>query len=143
MLFNSILNERRNSLQTFHEVKIQHCYREANKAADHLAKAAINPPPLSYVSPPNNVSTILSLTILLLVLPPTEFRLTLLSNACALSFKPKKKKIIIIKIKIKLAKTNLQKQPLILTTRRIQFWLQNTPRKASKFNFNIDKAKFI
>nr|POE76911.1 hypothetical protein CFP56_26305 [Quercus suber] len=77
MLFNSILNERRNSLQTFHEVKIQHCYREANKAADHLAKAAINPPPLSYVSPPNNVSTILSLTILLLVLPPTEFRTSL------------------------------------------------------------------
>ena len=38
MLFNSILNECRNSLQTFHEVKIQHCYREANKAADHLAK---------------------------------------------------------------------------------------------------------
>ena len=38
MLFNSILNECRNSLQTFHEVKIQHCSREANKATDHLAK---------------------------------------------------------------------------------------------------------
>ena len=36
-----------------------------------------------------------------------------------------------------------QKQPSILTVRRIQFWLQNTLRKASRFNFNIDKAKFI
>ena len=37
----------------------------------------------------------------------------------------------------------MQKQPSILTIRRIQFWIQNTSRKVSKFNFNIDKTKFI
>ena len=39
----------------------------------------------------------------------------------------------------------MQKQLLILTVRRIQSWLQNTPREASKLplNFNIVRTKVM
>ena len=35
-LFNPILNECKGSLRAFQEVKIQHCFRKANKAVDLL-----------------------------------------------------------------------------------------------------------
>ena len=59
-LFNLILNDYRSSIWAFQEIKIQHCFREANKAIDLLAKVGYYQatPLLTYFYPPNDLTQI-------------------------------------------------------------------------------------